>query len=820
MPGVGAKPIRNGNVLQAARKVAATIGADFFRAVAHHLAKALPADCVIIGEFIGGHLERVRTLSADLDGKFTVFEYQLAGTAAAEVALGRPWRCSTSAQTRFPLDPVIVQVHAQAGLASPLLSPQREPLGFIMALSRQMLTAPQSHMRLLEIFAVRVASELHRKRVEDRIRESEQRYRAFVASNADGMWRVEFDQPIDVTLPEQDQFDLIYQRGYVAECNDSLARLLGRDDADCLIGARLADFAPLTDASLRQATLLAIRAHYNCTCVEISQLSPDGQRRHLVRTQWGIVEDGKLERIWGTTRDVTDLKYSQRALDASEQRMVNLLENVHLAVVMLNADSLVAFCNRYFYELTGWTAEQVCGHDWIELLVPAEERAGLRATLAGTDAGGESTLHFDSSLSGPDGRVWRFEWDRTMLRDTEDRIAAWALVGRDVTQYKAIQEQLRQSQKLESVGRLAGGVAHNFNNLLTVIMGYSTTLLERRDESDPDFVALTEISNAAKRGAELTGRLLAFSRRHPVHRSPTNLNSVIADIEPTLRYLIGADVSLVIAADPTIATVNIDPSHFQQVLMNLAINARDAMPNGGVLTISTVRKTLGPGDELWATVPAGSYVFVTVSDTGVGMSEEVKSHLFEAFYTTKELGKGTGLGLSTVYGIVRESGGQILVQTTLGKGTVFTIILPTGGTEDASATPLPVTKDRSATGTETVLVVEDQEEVRRLAAAILARLGYNVLETADPSKALEFVRAGHEPIDLLLTDVVMPGMGGFELADLVRAYQVKAKVLFMSGYAASEQLSQRISKSGFGYLQKPFTPTTLGRSVRDILDQR
>ncbi len=814
-----ASDLRDRTVLQVARKVAATIGADFFSSVAHHLVKALSADCVIVGEFIGGQMERVRTLGAELDGKPASFDYELAGSAAAQVALGKSCQYRAGAQSKFPSDPIIVQSGAEACVASPLLSSGQEPIGFMMALFRRTLISTRSTKELLDIFSARTAAELNHKRVEDQLRESEQRYRAFVATNADAMWRVEFEQPIDISLPEQEQLDLIYQRGYLAECNDSMARLVGREKAERVIGARVEEITPPSDLSIREANLLGIRSGHQFTSVETTWVDAQGVRRHMLRSQWGIVEDGQLERVWGTTRDITALKRSERALGASEQRMVNLLENVQLAVVMLNPDSSIAFCNQYFYRLTDWKPEQLSGKVWMELLLPAEERSRLRAVLSGGKAHSEAPLHFDSTLVGPDGRRWQFEWDRTVLRDADDRIAAFAHVGRDVTQYKALEEQFRQSQKLESIGRMAGGLAHSFNNLLTVIMGYSAALLENRDRSDAAFAGLTEIRKAAGRGAELTGRLLAFSRRHPVNRRSLSLSALIAETEPMLRRVISADIGLIVSIDPSVGFVSVVAGYFEQVLLNLAVNARDAMPQGGTLTISATHKEVDGRDPLWAAVLPGSYEVITVADTGMGMTDEVKSHLFEAFYTTKERGKGTGLGLSTVYGIVRDSGGQITVESAVGKGTVFTIVLPTTEPEAAPAQKMDAVEP-AMRGAETILLVEDHEEVRSLAARILANFGYAILEADGASTALTIARDRGRTIQLLLTDVIMPEMNGFELADMVKTCHPKIKVLYMSGYTEPFRLAQRRVDPGFAYLQKPFTPESLAQHVRETLDQR
>jgi two-component system cell cycle sensor histidine kinase/response regulator CckA len=803
-------------VLQVARKAAEKVGDDLFRAIARNLAKALSADCVVIGEFAGGAVERVRTLGADLDGQPASFEYELTGSAAARVAAREPCQFLTEVQTRFPSDPLLAQVGAQACVAAPLPDSAGEPVGFIMALYRQPMVDGRLSKDLLDIFSPRAAVELKRKQEEDRLRESEQRYRAFVARNADAMWRFEFERPIDTGLGEEEQIREIYRYGYLAECNESLARLLGAEKPQQLIGARIDDISPLSDPSIRRATLLGVRGGHSLTMIETTILGPDGKRRHMLRSQWGIVEEGKLERIWGTSRDVTDLKHSERALQASEQRMSDLLENIQLAVVMANRASEIVFCNTFFYGLSGWTAEEVSGKDWIELMAPPEERSTLRAMLAGSGFQSEAPFHFESTLLGPDGQRWQFEWDRTMLRNVDGRIEVWAHIGRDVTHHRAIEKQFRESQKLETIGRLAGGLAHSFNNLLAVIMGYSGSLLNERDASDPAYEGLTEIHKAAGKGGELSYRLLAFSKRQPVRRQATNLNTLIADLELMLQRLVGDDVMLTTTLDPALGFARVDQAHFQQVLMNLASNGRDAMPHGGVLTIATRNLEIHGRNPLFPDVSPGSYVTLSVSDTGMGMTADVQSHLFEAFYSTKEPSECTGLGLSSVQGIVWESGGSIVVESACGKGSIFTIFLP--GIQWPATYPA-VDQALAAVSKRNILLVDDEDEVRKVAARILTQLGYVVLEAASPQRALEIAQDRQHPIHLLLTDVVMPEMNGFELADLVKTYQSGVKVLIMSGYTDPEELARKLSEPGFAYLPKPFMPEELATSVREILER-
>ena len=806
-------------VLQVARQVSATIGLDFFQSMVQHLGRAVAADCVYIGEFLGGQSERVKTLAAFTDGQpDRGFEYPLVGSASAQVALGKPCLLRAAAQKRFPTDPYLVRFHAQACVGIPLLDSQGHALGVIMAIYRQPARSLRIPKSMLEIFAPRAAAELNRKQSEERLRESEQRYRAFIANNPDGMWRIEFENPIPTNLTEQEQLDRIYQYGYIAECNDSLARFIGLEKAEQLVGGRVTDLPLRPDPSMREATLAAIRAGYWLTSVETSPLDQSGNRRYMLRTQWGIVENGMLQRLWGTTRDITDLRHAEQALNASEQRMVNVLQSVHLVVTMLGPEGSIAFCNDYLFELTGWQPADVVGKNWLDLMIPIDEREKLRTAFESETSASPSPLRFESTLLGRNGGRWWIAWDCTILRDSEGKIAAMVNVGRDITEYKELEAQFRHAQKLESIGRLAGSVAHDFNNLLTIIVGYSTALLVNRDAEDPAYIGLAEIRKAAEKGAELAYQLLAFGRRQARRLAVLNLNTLVAEDQRMLRRLIGENIDLVTNLDPALGLVRADAGHIHQILMNLAVNARDAMPGGGTLIVASSNVDI---DESHASrlsgVSPGPYIRLTVTDTGVGMSEEVRAHLFEPFFTTKEPGKGTGLGLSTVYGIVQQSGGHIVVTTEQTKGSSFEVFLPRIQSE-------PSARETSSTiaitrGTEKILLVEDDPEVRVLTAKILRELGYTVWEAKNAAEALDATGYTRDALDLILTDLVLPGVGGMELADRVKSVHAKIKVLYMSGYADRLLFGDGPVPPGVDFLRKPFTPDDLSAKVREILDR-
>ncbi len=392
------------------------------------------------------------------------------------------------------------------------------------------------------------------------------------------------------------------------------------------------------------------------------------------------------------------------------------------------------------------------------------------------------------------------------------------VLARDVTAQRQLEAQLRQAQKMEAVGQLAGGIAHDFNNLLTAILGSTQLLMHDLAPGDQRREDAEEIKKAAMRAADLTRQLLAFSRRQVLAPKVLDLNAVVANMDKMLQRLIGEDIELVTSLDPTVGRVSADPGQLEQVLLNLAVNARDAMPKGGRLTIETSNMALDKNQAgRHHRLPPGAYVLFAVSNTGVGMDEATQAHLFEPFFTTKEIGKGTGLGLATVYGIVKQSGGYIWVYSEPGHGTTFKIYLPRiTGTAD-TVVPAPESQQLRR-GTETVLLVEDAAPVRALARRSLEAYGYAVLDAADGFAAFELSARHPGGIDILVTDVVMPGMSGRELAERLAPRRPRMKVLYTSGYTDDAMVRQGVLRSGVAFLQKPFVPETLARKVRDVLD--
>lgn len=474
--------------------------------------------------------------------------------------------------------------------------------------------------------------------------------------------------------------------------------------------------------------------------------------------------------------------------------------------------------NKAFSEISGYSDEEIASMKVPESYYSKEDLKNVIAAIEKILRDGKAT--FEMSLIPKDGPKIPTEYSASTLEDKEGNPRYIIVIGRDTTERKQFEAQLFQSQKMEAIGQLAGGVAHDFNNLLTSIIGNTTFISMKLEKNSPMQEYTEEIMKASNSAVSLTRQLLAFSRKQIFQSEVLNLNEVVPNIDKMLHRIIGEDIELKTILQPDLGNVETDSGQIEQIVVNLAVNARDAMPNGGKLTIETVNIQM---DETYKrkhiTVKPGPYVMIAISDTGTGMGEEISSRVFEPFFTTKEEGKGTGLGLSTVYGIVKQSDGYIWVYSELGKGTTFKIYLPRVDKKTQEITKIQ-TSVKSLSGTETVLVVEDDRMVRELAIKILQKYGYKVLEAQDGQAAIEIGKQHEGPIDLMLTDVVMPGMSGRILAVEFENLRPKIKVVYMSGYTDNIVVHHGILDREMVFIQKPFTHGALASKVRELLDRK
>jgi PAS domain S-box-containing protein len=517
-------------------------------------------------------------------------------------------------------------------------------------------------------------------------------------------------------------------------------------------------------------------------------------------------------------RDITERLNAARARSEAEAKYRSLIEQVaaisYIAEVGINGEW--HYVSPQIGSILGFTSEEWLGdsRDWLRHVHP-EDHAVVEAAESASGRG--EAFQAEYRMTRKDGRVIWVSDSAVVVPDAHGRPLMEGIIV-DITERKQLEIQLQQSRRMEAVGRLAGGIAHDFNNLLTIIKGYTELALNRTGLLPEVRADIQQIESASERAVTLVRQLLAFSRKQILQPKILDLNTIVLGLDNLLRRLMSEDIEMQTIVGKNVGAVKADPGQIEQVIMNLVVNAREAMPNGGRLVIETSNADL---DDAYArehvTVKPGNYVMLAVSDTGVGIEADALAHIFEPFYTTKASGKGTGLGLSTVYGIVKQSGGYIWVYSEMGRGSSFKVYLPRVGDPVESAVQT-VKQTAARRGTETILLVEDEPAVRELTRMVLARQGYSVVEATNSEEAERLCENGAGEIHLLLTDVIMPGVSGHELAKRITARHPRIKVLYMSGYTHNVIASGGMLDRGIAFLQKPFTPATLIEKVRDVLD--
>jgi PAS domain S-box-containing protein len=509
------------------------------------------------------------------------------------------------------------------------------------------------------------------------------------------------------------------------------------------------------------------------------------------------------------------LSKAQDALRRERDRAQRYLDTAEVILLAVDLAGRITLINRKGCDVLGWTADELFGRNWFETCLPAAIRQSVEQTFDKVLGGDVSVI--ENYVLTRSGQERLIEWRNTVVRDDLGQIVGTFSSGADITDRRALEEQFRQAQKMEAIGRLAGGVAHDFNNLLTVILGYSELVLADLPLDDSHKADIGEIQKAGTRAAGLTRQLLAFSRKQIIEPTLLDLNVVVADMRAMLGRLIGEDVTVAVKLASAPVPVKADRGQIEQIVLNLAVNARDAMPKGGTLTIEAANIDIDQHNaKTHVSVEPGSYVVLSVTDTGTGMTPQVQARLFEPFFTTKERGKGTGLGLATVQGIVTRSGGSVGVYSEVGKGTSLKVYFPRADAEEMPVAAPP--QVRAASGVQTVLVVEDERGLRALAKRLLEREGYTVLAAANAEEAVQLFDA-NASIDLVLTDVIMPGASGPELTRRLLEQRAALKVIYMSGYTDDAIVQHGILKPGIAFLNKPFTSETLGRKIREVLDR-
>jgi len=640
----------------------------------------------------------------------------------------------------------------------------------------------------------------------DRLRDNENKYRTFFENSLNAMF---------ITRPD----------GIVLEANAAACEMFGYTEEELIREGRNAIVDP-EDPRLLPA--LKERERKGRFAGELILKRKDGEKIPAEITSVIFRTKDGDERASIIVRNISERKRAEKALGESEAFTRTIMDSLPIGVAVNSVDPSVDFLymNDNFPGFYRTTREALSDPDVFWDVVyedPAFREEIRKRVLEDCASNDPARMHWDDVPITRQGEETSFINARNIALPEKSLMIStvWDVTDRRraEAEKEKLQAQLQQATKMEAVGRLAGGVAHDFNNLLTVITGYSELLLQKVEKESPMHREVKEIKRAGERAASLTQQLLAFSRKQIIEPRVVRLDLLVAEMHAMLPRLIGEDIALQVTTGKDLGSVKIDPGQFQQILMNLAVNARDAMPDGGKIVIETSNVDLDEGYcALHPYVKPGRFVMLAVSDTGQGMSEEVKAHIFEPFFTTKEQGKGTGLGLAMTYGAVKQSGGSVEVYSEAGIGTTFKIYLPR---VEGEASP-SVKDDRPEDmrgGSETVLLVEDEDIVRNLCVRILERLGYKVLQARNGAEAIVLAQGYGDRIDLLLTDVVMPGMNGAELARQLVLHHPEGKVLFTSGYTDDAIVRHGILKEGVSFIGKPYTPSALAKKVRGVLDR-
>jgi PAS domain S-box-containing protein len=641
-----------------------------------------------------------------------------------------------------------------------------------------------------------------RNRAEHALRNSEEQLRLLLNSTAEAIYGLDCE-------------------GNCTFCNPACLRLLGYRDPQDLLGRNMhqvmhhtqEDGAPYLAETCQ--IYLAFREGKAAHIVDEVLWRADGTSFPSEYWSYPIEKEGKLVGSVVTFLDISERKQAEAALRESEEKYREFIENATFGIFRSTPQGDLLDVNPALVSMLGYGSKE-------ELLSLNLDRdiyensadrimAWKTYQLAGRGNG------IEVNWIRKDHKTIAVRLCLSVIRDKKDQIKHFEVIAEDVTEKRTLEEQFRQAQKMEAMGRLAGGISHDFNNLLSVVIGYSDLVLGALSEDDPLYKRVEEIKKAGHRAASLTRQLLAFSRKQVLTPKVLDLNTVVAETSKMLLRLLGEDIELITKLSPALDHVKADPAQIEQVVMNLALNARDAMLKGGKLVIETANAELDGsyGQQKHVDVQPGNYVLLTVSDTGTGMDSTTKARIFEPFFTTKERGKGTGLGLATVYGIIRQSNGYIWVYSEVGKGTTFKVYIPRvkellSEIQPAITTLLPL-------GSGTILLVEDEDSLRELSHRLLEGMGYTVIEAANGADAIRIAGECADRIQLLVTDVVMPGMSGRELAELLVAGHSQMKVLYVSGHTDDVIMHYAILKPGVAFLQKPFTRDSLAKKIQEVL---
>ena len=793
-------------------------GQDFFQTAVDALCAICEAEWALVGALDSLVHNSIKTIAVSKNGrKESNFTYELEGTPCAAV-VGREFSYyPNDVQAHFPQDRMLADLGIHSYMGLPIASNDGAPLGLIAVLHSAPLRHAEQTRALLQVVSARAGAELERRRVDAALIESESRFRTLVE-----------DIEVGVLLRDRDDRILL--------SNPAAARVLGLP-RERLHGATSPapgwelvreDGTPCPPDQLPSA--LAARTGQPVRNAIIGVINPTQHERRWLQVTAAprLRSDGALLHVLVTIVDVTDRKRAEEAVRASARRLTLAISATSDAVWEWNYQTGETYYSPRWYEMLGLSSDGPASLDAFRALChPEDIEPTMKAIEREVNSPQSGGWALEFRMRRGDGTwAWILGRGNVVERDAWGRPLMVAGTNADITQRKEaearrrdLELRLAQSHRMESMGRLAGGVAHDFNNILTVINGYSDLLLGSLDLDTASKEMLTDIRNAGERAAALTRQLLTFSRHQVIAPDTHELNIVVADTERMLQRLIGEHITLRTRLSPDYLWVRADAGQLSQVIVNLAVNARDAMPDGGTLTVATSDEILDPAQAAAVAPDArpGRYAVLTVSDTGTGIPVELQELVFEPFFTTKGPGRGTGLGLTTVHSIVKQCDGLLTVKSEPGSGTTFTIYLPAvdepGLAPSHAAEHAPIHRDRK-----TVLMVEDEAAVRHVVQLMLERMGMHVLAALDAQDALRVIQMHAGPIDLLLTDVIMPGLNGRQLAERVQALRPTIRTVYMSGYTDDAVVQQVVRHSDALYLQKPFDAEALSRTLRQALD--
>ncbi|MBA4311758.1 MAG: hypothetical protein C0417_03915 [Chlorobiaceae bacterium] len=683
----------------------------------------------------------------------------------------------------------------------------------------------ERELHILEFVSSQVAKAIERKQTQAALKESEDRYRAFVAQSTEGIWRYESTNPISAKLSIEEQVKLFLETAYIAECNDAMAQMYGFSKSEEFIGTKLSNMLDPTDQRNISMLKLFIKSGYRLTGAESRELDKYGNAKIFLNNFVGVVENGFLKGVWGTQTDITERRHAEELIIHSEEKYRTLFEESQDAILLTTHDGNLLDINQAGIELFGYSSRD----EMLQL-----KDAGMlyfnpndRDLFLGRFEQYKFVKDLEVTIRRKNGEKRIVLENASAVFDNEGNATAYRSFLRDITERKTLEDQLRQAQKMESIGTLAGGIAHDFNNILGIILGYTALLQKGTTDQQRVTQSLDTIKRAVHRGADLVRQLLTFARKGEPEFSSVNINEIITELIKILNQTFPKTIRIKSELYNQPPSIIADSSQLHLALLNLCVNARDAMINnehGGAGTgVLTLRTNLIKSDKIVQRFPqanAKHYICISVSDTGIGMDDETRNRIFEPFFTTKELGKGTGLGLAVVYGVINSHHGIVDVESTKSIGTTFSLYFPVVESEINNNDQQSIEEPIAPMGNETILIVEDEEMLALLLSSIISDQGYKVLVAKDGQEGVRIYQNNLGEIDLVLSDMGLPKLGGYEMFMKMKELDENVTAILASGYFDPNLKKELLAAGAKDFIQKPYVPELILRRIRDILDER